>query len=63
MIYLKNVHPINKAFQALDEVMLKKNYRNIFVSGGSHGGFLTAHLSAARPEIFKAAAIRNPVCR
>ena len=33
----------------------------MFVSGGSHGGFLTAHLSASRPDLFAAAAIRNPV--
>ena len=31
------------------------------VVGGSHGGFLGAHLTAQHPEIFKVAALRNPV--
>lgn len=31
------------------------------VIGGSHGGFLGAHLTAQHPEIFKVAALRNPV--
>jgi predicted peptidase len=33
----------------------------IFVMGGSHGGFLTAHLSARYPELFAGAIMRNPV--
>ncbi|CBY13899.1 unnamed protein product [Oikopleura dioica] len=39
----------------------KNSYENVFVFGGSHGGFLTAHLTAARPDQFRAAVIRNPV--
>eukprot|EP01065_Artemidia_motanka_P025011 TRINITY_DN29916_c0_g1_i1.p1 TRINITY_DN29916_c0_g1~~TRINITY_DN29916_c0_g1_i1.p1 ORF type:complete len:770 (+),score=258.00 TRINITY_DN29916_c0_g1_i1:44-2353(+) len=31
------------------------------VTGGSHGGFLTAHLSSQFPSRFRAAALRNPV--
>ncbi|KAJ7764324.1 Alpha/Beta hydrolase protein [Mycena metata] len=32
-----------------------------FVMGGSHGGFLAAHLISQFPEVFTAAFIRNPV--
>lgn len=31
------------------------------IVGGSHGGFLGAHAIGAHPELFKAAALRNPV--
>jgi acylaminoacyl-peptidase len=33
----------------------------VFVLGGSHGGFLTGHLIAQFPDRFRAAAARNPV--
>ena len=39
----------------------RNTYDSIFVAGGSHGGFLSAHLSAARPSQFTAAAIANGV--
>jgi acylaminoacyl-peptidase len=34
---------------------------NVTVMGGSHGGYLTAFLSAKFPKMFKAAILRNPV--
>ncbi|XP_059310051.1 LOW QUALITY PROTEIN: acylamino-acid-releasing enzyme-like [Lycium ferocissimum] len=34
----------------------------ITVLGGSHGGFLTTHLTGQAPDKFAAAATRNPVC-
>jgi acylaminoacyl-peptidase len=34
---------------------------NIFLYGGSHGGFLTAHLLAREPEFYTAGCLRNPV--
>ena len=33
----------------------------IGIVGGSHGGFLTAHMSARYPDVYKVAALRNPV--
>jgi acylaminoacyl-peptidase len=35
--------------------------QRVGICGGSHGGFLTAHCTSQYPELFKAAAMRNPV--
>ena len=34
----------------------------VAVIGGSHGGFLAAHLVGQHPDAFKTAILRNPVC-
>lgn len=47
-------HPINTNISLLDSA-------KVAVCGGSHGGFLGAHLSAQFPQVFHAAALRNPV--
>lgn len=48
-----------KAALALEPEALDPS--KVGVVGGSHGGFLGAHLTAQHPEIFKVAALRNPV--
>lgn len=49
----------------LDQLVAKRFVRVdpslIFVSGGSHGGFIGAHLLGQYPSKFRAAALRNPV--
>lgn len=35
--------------------------QRLFVSGGSHGGFLTVHLIGTYPKMFQRAIVRNPV--
>ncbi|POW21648.1 hypothetical protein PSHT_02166 [Puccinia striiformis] len=45
-----------------EDLKKKDNQRaRIFVNGGSHGGFITAHLTARYPDLFLAACMRNPV--
>lgn len=39
----------------------KLDSSNVFIMGGSHGGFLTTHLIGQYPDFFRAAATRNPV--
>ena len=51
-------YDIDDCLAALDHHLAKKSYENVFVFGGSHGGFLTAHLTAARADQFRAAVIR-----
>ncbi len=51
--------------QATQEVIRMQPARvdgsRVGLLGGSHGGFLTAHLSARYPDIYRVAALRNPV--
>lgn len=46
---------------AVGEVGVAIDSSRISVVGGSHGGFLGAHLIGQHPTAFRAAALRNPV--
>lgn len=37
------------------------NKGNLYVMGGSHGGFITTHLIGKYPSMFQRAVVRNPV--
>ncbi|XP_031566344.1 acylamino-acid-releasing enzyme-like isoform X2 [Actinia tenebrosa] len=48
---------------ALDKVLETRKFdkKNVFVMGGSHGGFIACHFIGQYPDFFSAVAIRNPV--
>ena len=56
---------VEDCFRALDVLLgkwkLTEADTDIFVQGGSHGGFLGAHLIGQFPGIFRASCLRNPV--
>ncbi|KAL7300788.1 hypothetical protein TKK_0006762 [Trichogramma kaykai] len=55
---------IEDTITAIDEALQKYPWldpKNIFLNGGSHGGFMIAHLTGQYPDKFRAAALRNPV--
>ena len=62
--------PTNIGTQDVEDVITATNdvcqnglvdANRIGICGGSHGGFLTAHLTGQYPNMFKAAVMRNPV--
>ncbi|XP_064633594.1 acylamino-acid-releasing enzyme-like isoform X1 [Lineus longissimus] len=54
---------VKDCYRVLEETLETKpvNREKLCVMGGSHGGFLTAHLIGQYPDTFKAAVCRNPV--
>jgi len=55
------VHDVQQAAVFVKD-MLDISDKNVFVTGGSHGGFLTLHLIGQYPSFYAASATRNPVC-
>ena len=50
-----------KDVQHAAEQVAAGGYTKVVVMGGSHGGFLTAHLIGQYPDFYSAAVMRNPV--
>ncbi|KAJ9064693.1 hypothetical protein DSO57_1027727 [Entomophthora muscae] len=46
---------------AMEKAWSNGSYHKRFVMGGSHGGFLTAHLIGQYPDYYAACMLRNPV--
>jgi acylaminoacyl-peptidase len=56
---VSDMHTATLAALEVNDVRL--DTQRICVAGGSHGGFLTAHLLGQYPSLFRAGACRNPV--
>ncbi len=57
---VEDVHA-STLYVANDLQLARHNQGEIFVMGGSHGGFIAAHLIGRYPDIYSAAILRNPV--
>lgn len=57
------VRDLEDCFLCMEMLVRSEGFdrQNIWVMGGSHGGYLAALLSAKYPEHFKGAILRNPV--
>ena len=59
---LQDVQDVKKVLELfLGQFNSKCDSKNIFMFGGSHGGFLTAHHVGQFPSLYRAAVLRNPV--
>jgi len=56
---VQDVHDVSQIF--FKQFQNQYDTENVFIAGGSHGGFLTAHHIGQYPNIYRAAALRNPV--
>ncbi|KAG0723907.1 Acylamino-acid-releasing enzyme [Chionoecetes opilio] len=54
-VHKATLNCLNRYSDVLDE-------SQVFLVGGSHGGFLATHLSAQYPKLYKAAVLRNASC-
>lgn len=60
MLLQMDVHDCHASLQTAIRAGLIDAAR-VVVTGGSHGGFLTGHMVGQYPDMFRAAAMRNPV--
>ena len=59
---MQDVQDVKKVLELfLGQFNSKCDSENIFMFGGSHGGFLTAHHVGQFPSLYRAAVLRNPV--
>jgi len=49
------------AVECLERYAEELDPANVFLKGGSHGGFLVTHLAAYKPDFYRAVSTRNPV--
>ncbi|KAF5347238.1 hypothetical protein D9756_009923 [Leucocoprinus leucothites] len=54
-VHASTLHVVN------DLQLARLGEGEIFVMGGSHGGFISAHLISKYPDVYSAAILRNPV--
>lgn len=60
-IDVKDVYDATLSVLSLNPPLVDSSPSNRAIFGGSHGGFLTAHMIGQYPQLYAAAALRNPV--
>ena len=48
-------------YQVTANIQRKGKYNSLYIHGGSHGGFIAAHMVGQYPDLFNAVCLRNPV--